>query len=77
MGFFCQNSILLPRSSFLVPREVREYFGAEDLVGSIALCVLHGTAGAAGEEEDLLVAQRLDEVVVEVASLLGIVQDEK
>ena len=71
------GSKLYTLHSTLYTRKASQYFCAEDFVGGVALCVLHGTAVAAGEEEHLLVAQNLYEVVIEIARLLSIVQDDK
>ena len=57
--------------------QTAEHFGAHDLVPGIALSVLHRPSEAAGEEEHILVSQYLHQVMIEIACLLLVVQDEE
>ena len=53
------------------------HFGAEYLRGRIELAVLDGTAIAAGEAQHTALTQQLGKVVIEIACLLGILQNKK
>ena len=55
----------------------RKNFGAENLIGGIALGILDGPTITAGEEQHIPVAQQLRQVVIEIARLLGILKDKK
>ena len=59
------------------PLQRRQGIRAQDLVASITLAVLHGTAETAWQEEHLAGAQYLCQVMIEVSRLLLIVHDEE
>ena len=52
--------------------EFGEDFCAKDLGGCIALGILDGTTIAGGEEQHVLIAHELGEIVIEIACLLSI-----
>ena len=56
--------------------QAAQHLGAQYLVGGILLPVLDGTPEGRGEEQHLAVAQHLHQVVVEIARLLQVAQDE-
>ena len=56
--------------------QAAEDLGAEYLAGGVLLTILDGAAERRGKEEYLPVAQHLHEVVVEVACLFRVAQDE-
>ena len=58
-------------------RQSGKHFGSQNLVGSIPLTILHGTAIAGREEKYALLHQHLSEVVIEISRLLGIIEHEK
>ena len=61
----------------LLTGKTRKHLCAENLAGSVALSVLDGTSVAGREEQYALVAHQLYEVVVEIARLIGILQDKE
>ena len=54
-----------------------QHFGAQNLIGGIALTVFHGPFIARREEEHLLLSHELSEVVIEIAGLIGFVKDKE
>ena len=56
--------------------QAAQHLGAQYLVGGVLLSVLDGSAEGGGEEEHVVVAQHLHEVVVEVACLFQVAQYE-
>ena len=54
-----------------------QHFGAEDVVCGIALAVFHVAAVCRGEEEHVVHAKQLGEVVVEISGFLVVVEDKK
>ena len=57
--------------------QAAQYLGAQYFVGGILLPVFDGTAERGGEEEHLLRAQCLAEVVIEVAGFFQVAQNEE
>ena len=53
-------------------RSVREYFCAQYLAGRVFLTVLDGTLITRWEEEYLLFAHHLTQVVIQISCLVGI-----
>ena len=51
-----------------------QYVGAQYLVTHIALAVFGSTAEATGKEEHIIIPQNLYQIMIEIASLLGIIQ---
>ena len=66
----------LPRS-LAYRRETGEHLGAQDFVGGLTLTVFHRALVGGGEEESPLLPHHLLKVVVEIASALGILEDEE
>ena len=58
-------------------RETGEHLGAQDLIGGLALSVFHRALVGGGEEECPLLPHHLLKVVIEIASALGILEDEE
>ena len=56
----------------LVGRESSEDFCAQDLVGGITLPVFHSALVRGREEQDVVVADELCEIMIKIASLVGI-----
>ena len=54
-----------------------ENLGTEDLIGSITLCIFDGTTEGGGEEQHLSVSQHLLEVLIEIACLFLIIEDDE
>ncbi len=58
-------------------RQLAQHLGAKNLVGGVALTEAHLAAEGAGEIERRLIAHHLRQVVVEIASLLGVAHHEQ
>ncbi len=61
----------------LVVKPAVQHLGAQDLVGSIHLAILDVALVARGEDERLLVACQLAQVIVHVARLIKVVHDDQ
>ena len=57
--------------------EHSQHLGAQYLVGGVALCIFHLPAVRRGEEKHPFLAQHLRQVVIEITSLVGILQYEQ
>ena len=57
--------------------QLRQHLCAQDFVGRVFLSVFHGPLVAGGEEQHVAVAHLLRQVVVKIACLLSVLQDEE
>ena len=60
--------------ALLPARQPSQYVSAQNLVGSIALGILHGAAVCGRVEQDILVAKYLHHIMVEITSSLFVVE---